>query len=101
MKLYFYHSSGSHKTFPSKVCCSFPAHLNYIRSICGSTCVGLGGDFNGVMVVTEDLPDVASYPVLFAALIEDGTWSDEEMAGLANENMIKVEARGEVAQRLH
>ncbi len=53
------------------------------------------------MVVTEDLPDVASYPVLFAALIEDGTWSDEEMAGLANENMIKVEARGEVAQRLH
>ena len=38
------------------------------------------------------LEDVSKYPEVFAALIEDGEfeWSDEDLAKVANENLVRT-----------
>ena len=40
--------------------------------------------------LTPGLEDVSKYPDLFAALIDDGSWSDADLAKLASGNVIRV-----------
>ena len=67
-------------------------HINYIRNITGVDHIGLGADFNGVSRPTAGLDDVSKYPKLFEALLEDQTynWTKEDLAKLANINIIRV-----------
>ena len=39
--------------------------------------------------VPEGMEDVSKYPVLFAALLDDG-WTEEELGKLASNNLIRV-----------
>lgn len=66
-----------------------PAHINHIRDVCGVDCVGIGGDYNGVPLLPDAVKDVSTYPVLFAALMEDG-WSDGDLAKLAQGNVLRA-----------
>jgi len=67
-------------------------HINHIRRVAGVDHVGLGGDYNGVPWTPIGLEDVSKYPNIFAALIEDEEfdWTDEDLAKLANQNLLRV-----------
>ena len=74
--------------------------IEYVRRIAGVDHVGIGGDFDGITTVVVGLEDVSKYPALFAELAHRG-WSDEDLAKLAGENILRVLERAEqVAARL-
>lgn len=64
-------------------------HINHIRQVAGVDHVGIGADFCGVELTPDGAQDVSQYPVLFAALLEDG-WTPEELGKLASGNLIRV-----------
>lgn len=64
-------------------------HVDHARAVAGAAHVGIGGDYDGVDTQPTGLEDVSGYPLLFAELVERG-WSDEELAGLACRNAIRV-----------
>jgi membrane dipeptidase len=64
-------------------------HVEHARAVAGAAHIGLGGDYDGVDVLPVGLEDVSGYPRLFAELIERG-WRDDELAGLACRNAIRV-----------
>lgn len=64
-------------------------HVEHVREVAGVDHIGIGGDYDGCPEFPAELPDVSSYPVLFAALAERG-WSDEELAKLASGNILRV-----------
>jgi membrane dipeptidase len=74
-------------------------HIEHIRRVAGIDHVGIGSDYDG-MTAPAVMPDVSSYPVLFARLIERG-WTDEELGKLASGNVLRALREAEaVAQRL-
>jgi membrane dipeptidase len=75
-------------------------HLDHIKRVAGAAHVGLGGDFDGITDVVQGLEDVAKYPELLAELVRRG-WTDDELRGLAGNNVLRVLERAEqVAARL-
>ncbi|MFF0340845.1 dipeptidase [Kribbella sp. NPDC004875] len=64
-------------------------HVEHVREVAGVDHIGLGGDYDGCPDFPVELPDVASYPVLFRALADRG-WSDEELGKLAGGNIRRV-----------
>jgi membrane dipeptidase len=75
-------------------------HVEHVRQVAGVEHVGLGGDYDGNDAWPEGLEDVSGYPRLFAELVRRG-WSDEDLARLANGNILRVMRQAEaVARRL-
>jgi membrane dipeptidase len=75
-------------------------HVDHVRKVAGVEHVGLGGDYDGNDAWPEGLEDVSGYPRLFAELVRRG-WSDEDLARLANGNILRVMRQAEdVARRL-
>ena len=64
-------------------------HLDHFRAVAGSDHIGIGSDFDGISKVVEGLEDVSTFPALFAELSRRG-WSDEDLAKLAGENVLRV-----------
>jgi membrane dipeptidase len=64
-------------------------HVEHVREVAGVDHIGLGGDYDGCPEFPVELPDVASYPVLFAALADRG-WSDDDLGKLAGGNILRV-----------
>jgi len=71
-------------------------HLDHIKQVAGAAHVGLGGDYDGITETVEGLEDVSKYPNLLAELVKRG-WTDEELRGLAGENVLRVLTRAEQA----
>ncbi|MET9311330.1 dipeptidase [Kribbella sp. NPDC003505] len=65
------------------------AHVEHVREVAGVDHIGLGGDYDGCPEFPVELPDVASYPVLFEALAGRG-WSSEDLGKLAGGNILRV-----------
>lgn len=65
-------------------------HINHIREVAGVDHVGLGGDYNGTPILPEGLEDTSKYPYLFAELLKDPRWTDEDLKKLAGLNLIRV-----------
>jgi membrane dipeptidase len=75
-------------------------HVDHVRRLAGVEHVGLGGDYDGNDAWPEGLEDVSGYPRLFAELVKRG-WSEEDLARLANGNILRVMRQAEdVARRL-
>ncbi len=75
-------------------------HVDHVRKVAGVDHVGLGGDYDGNSDWPEGLEDVSGYPRLFAELVRRG-WSDEDLARLANGNILRVMRQAEdLARRL-
>ncbi|XP_077989922.1 dipeptidase 1-like [Glandiceps talaboti] len=64
-------------------------HIEYIASVCGYDCVGIGSDYDGVFLLPVDLEDVSKYPNLVAEMIKRG-WSDENIEKLIGLNLVRV-----------
>ncbi|GAA6004489.1 hypothetical protein JCM10207_000750 [Rhodosporidiobolus poonsookiae] len=64
-------------------------HADYIGRLAGRQYVGIGSDFDGIEDVPEGLEDVSMYPNLIAELIKRG-WTDKEIYGLTNGNILRV-----------
>lgn len=76
----------------------FIAHIEHAKRVAGIDHIGLGADYDGITSVPVGLEDVSTYPALLAELARRG-WTDEEMAKLAGENMLRVMREAEAAAR--
>src|SRR5262249_14410712 len=74
-------------------------HIDHIAEVAGYDHVGLGSDFDGVgAVLPEGLGDVSTYPALLAELARRG-WSDENLAKLAGNNVLRAMEQAEAVAR--
>ncbi|MCB9848238.1 MAG: membrane dipeptidase [Phycisphaeraceae bacterium] len=64
-------------------------HIDYVRDRIGIDHLGVGGDFDGIRSLPIGLEDVSKYPALFAELYRRG-YSDEDIAGIAGKNVLRV-----------
>jgi membrane dipeptidase len=70
-------------------------HIEHIAKVAGFDHVGIGSDFDGVNnELPQGLGDVSTYPALLAELMRRG-WSDENIAKLAGNNVLRVMTRAE------
>jgi membrane dipeptidase len=75
-------------------------HIDHIRAVIGAKHVGLGSDFDGMNDAPDGLDDASAFPALLVELARRG-YTDEELAGIAGENVLRVmEAAEAVAARL-
>lgn len=74
-------------------------HIEHIRDVAGVDHVGIGGDFDGISSTPVGLEDVSTYPVLFAEMSRRG-WTDEDLAKLAGENVLRVIREAERVSRV-
>ncbi|ODM95535.1 Dipeptidase 1 [Orchesella cincta] len=61
----------------------FIDHVQHIKNLIGPDHVGIGADFDGISEAVQGLEDVSKYPELFAALLETGNWTEEDLEKLA------------------
>jgi membrane dipeptidase len=64
-------------------------HVEHVRAVAGIAHVGIGGDFDGCDPMPDGLSDVSMYPALIAELLERH-WSEDEIAALAGQNILRV-----------
>ncbi len=64
-------------------------HVEHVVRVAGHAHVGIGGDFDGSVLLPHGLEDVAGYPNLWAELLGRG-WTDAQLAALANGNILRV-----------
>jgi len=70
-------------------------HVEHIRKIAGVDHIGIGSDYDGIDGTAPDgMNGVQSYPILFAELARRG-WSDQDLAKLAGENLLRAMAQAE------
>jgi membrane dipeptidase len=73
-------------------------HVEHVASLAGVDHVGIGSDFDGIEVVVEGLEDVSKFPALFTELARRG-WSEQDLAKLAGENVLRVMREAETVSR--
>jgi membrane dipeptidase len=64
-------------------------HIDHIRDVAGIDAIGVGGDYDGVPTMGDELVDVSAYPLIFAELRARG-YSDEALTGIAGRNVLRV-----------
>lgn len=69
-------------------------HIDHIRDIAGINHIGIGGDFDGIRYLPNDMQDVSTYPVLFAELVRRG-YSKGDLAKISRGNILRVMRRAE------
>ncbi len=70
-------------------------HIEHVAAVAGRGAVGLGGDFDGISGTGPiGLKGVDGYPRIFAELARRG-WSDADLSGLAQGNILRVMERVE------
>ncbi len=75
-------------------------HIEHVVAVAGVDHVGIGSDFDGISSTPVGMEDVSTYPALFAELSRRG-WTEEDLAKLAGENVLRAMREAEeVARRL-
>ena len=75
-------------------------HIDHVRRMAGVDHVGIGGDYDGIDAGPDGLEVVSTYPALFAELSRRA-WSEQDLAKLAGENLLRVIRDAErVARRI-
>jgi membrane dipeptidase len=69
-------------------------HLDHVKQRIGAEHCGLGSDFDGMDDAPTGLEDVSKVPDLLVELLRRG-WTDEEVAGVAGGNVLRVMRQAE------
>lgn len=64
-------------------------HIDYIAKLVGTDYVGLGSDFDGIILTPKELDDVTTYPLITKALIEKG-YSKKDIHKILGGNFLRV-----------
>jgi membrane dipeptidase len=74
-------------------------HIDRIRALAGIGSIGVGGDYDGVPTMGEELFDVSTYPLIFEELRARG-YADDDLRAIAGENVLRLMRAAEaVAER--
>lgn len=73
-------------------------HIEHVRDVAGLDHVGLGSDFDGIDSTPDGLEDVSTFPALLEELSRRG-WSEDDLAKLSGENMLRAMRDAESAAR--
>ena len=68
-----------------------------MRDLIGIDHLGVGADYDGVGDVPVGLEDVSKYPDLFAKLLEDDSWTEEDVKKVSGGNILRVLKEAEIA----
>ncbi len=69
-------------------------HADHVKKRIGAEHVGIGSDFDGMGEGPIGLEDVSKVPDLLVELARRG-WTDQELAGIAGQNLLRVMRRAE------
>jgi len=64
-------------------------HIDHIKKIAGTDCIGIGSDFDGGITPPRELYDATQYPELTKKLFERG-YSESEVRKILGENFLRV-----------
>ncbi len=64
-------------------------HIVYVINLVGVDYVGIGSDFDGIVVPPQQLDDVSTYPLITKALIEKG-YSKKDINKILGGNLLRV-----------
>lgn len=70
-------------------------HIEYVIKLVGVDYVGLGSDFDGIVVPPQQLDDVSTYPLITKALSEKG-YSQKDINKILGGNFLRVLKANEV-----
>ena len=70
-------------------------HIEYVIKLVGVDYVGIGSDFDGIVVPPQQLDDVTSYPLITKAFIEKG-YSKKDINKILGQNLLRVLKANEV-----
>ena len=64
-------------------------HIEYVTKLVGVDYVGIGSDFDGIVVLPQQLDDVTSYPLITKALIKKG-YTQNDINKILGGNLLRV-----------
>lgn len=70
-------------------------HIEYVIRLVGVDYVGIGSDFDGIVVPPKQLDDVKSYPLITKVLLEKG-YSEKDIDKILGGNILRVLKKNEV-----
>ncbi len=70
-------------------------HIDYITKLVGADYVGIGSDFDGIVLPPLQLDDVTTYPLITKALLDKG-YSKEDIEKVLGGNLLRVLKTNEV-----
>ncbi|TDO93995.1 dipeptidase [Flavobacterium sp. 245] len=70
-------------------------HIEYVIKLVGVDYVGIGSDFDGIVLPPQQLDDVTSYPLITKALLEKG-YSEKDINKILGGNILRVLKANEV-----
>lgn len=88
-----------HHPPPSVTAANVADHIDRIRAVAGVESIGVGGDYDGVSTMGEELVDVSTYPLIFDEL-RARRYSDDDLRAIAGGNVLRLMRAAEtVAER--
>jgi len=72
-------------------------HITYIIDLVGIDYVGIGSDFDGIILTPKELDDVTTYPIITKALVEKG-YNEKDISKILGGNFLRVLKANEANQ---
>lgn len=74
---------------PTVTAATVADHVDHIREVAGIEAIGVGGDYDGVSTMGDELVDVSTYPLIFEELRARG-YTDDDLRAIAGGNVLRL-----------